>query len=263
MKKYLFLILKGMLVGFGKIIPGVSGSLIAISLNIYEESINRISNLFSKLKDNVFFLGYIGLGILISIIFGSKFVLYLLNNYYFFTMCSIIGFITGIVPNMLKTTKIKNIKDVLIVIIPVIFFLMIDFFKIEINLKPETSCLIVILLGFLEAATMIVPGISGTAIYILLGVYPFILNLFSNPAQYNFILFCLGLILGVFIICKIINHLFSKYKRQMDIFITSLTISSIFLVVKPILLYYPHPAIFLIGIILFFVSFMVSKHLNK
>ena len=41
--KYLSLILKGFIIGIAKIIPGVSGAVIAISFGIYEKLINIIS----------------------------------------------------------------------------------------------------------------------------------------------------------------------------------------------------------------------------
>ena len=50
------LILKGILIGIGKIIPGVSGSMIAISLGIYEKLINSINDFFKSPNKNFNFL---------------------------------------------------------------------------------------------------------------------------------------------------------------------------------------------------------------
>jgi len=49
------LILKGFLIGIGKIIPGVSGSLLAISLGVYDKAINSLVNLFNNFKENFIF----------------------------------------------------------------------------------------------------------------------------------------------------------------------------------------------------------------
>ena len=46
--KKIVLVLKGLLIGIGKIIPGVSGGLIAISLNLYDKCIKAINNLFKN-----------------------------------------------------------------------------------------------------------------------------------------------------------------------------------------------------------------------
>jgi len=44
-----------MLIGLGKVIPGVSGSLIAVSLNVYEEAIEAIGHFFNDVKKNIYF----------------------------------------------------------------------------------------------------------------------------------------------------------------------------------------------------------------
>ena len=50
------LIIKGIIIGIGKIIPGVSGSLLAISLGIYEKAIESMINIFKKPQENILFL---------------------------------------------------------------------------------------------------------------------------------------------------------------------------------------------------------------
>lgn len=101
----LILILKGFLVGIGKIIPGVSGSLIAFSLGIYEKAIDAINNFFSDLKNNILFLGKIGVGVLIAILVFSKLILYFIDNYYVYTITLFIGLIAGTTPSILKKAE--------------------------------------------------------------------------------------------------------------------------------------------------------------
>ena len=60
----------------------------------------------------------------------------------------------------------------------------IEFVYIE-NLKNN---LYVILIGFIDALTMIIPGISGTATFMLMGCYEFFLSIFSNLTSINNIL---------------------------------------------------------------------------
>ena len=66
------LILKSILIGIGKIIPGISGSVIAMTMGLYEPIINAISNFFKSPKENFLFLFKVFLGIFLAIIFGSK-----------------------------------------------------------------------------------------------------------------------------------------------------------------------------------------------
>ena len=66
------LIIKGIIIGIGKIIPGVSGSMLAISKGIYQKLIDSINNFFKDIKNNSIFLIKVIIGTLISIIFFSN-----------------------------------------------------------------------------------------------------------------------------------------------------------------------------------------------
>ena len=63
----MILILKGMLIGIGKIIPGVSGSVIAINLGVYEKAISSLTNFFYDVKKNIKYLSCLCIGVIISI----------------------------------------------------------------------------------------------------------------------------------------------------------------------------------------------------
>ena len=89
------LILKGIIIGIGKIIPGVSGSMLAISMGIYQRLIDSINNFFKDTKNNFKFLLKIGIGIIIAIVFFSKLITSCLNKYYLITMFFFIGLIIG------------------------------------------------------------------------------------------------------------------------------------------------------------------------
>ena len=92
---YIVLFFKGILVGVGKIIPGVSGAIIAILLGIYEEGLKKINSLFKDFKNSLKFLFPIGLGVLTSTFFFSKIIVNSLNKYYLPTMLLFCGLIFG------------------------------------------------------------------------------------------------------------------------------------------------------------------------
>lgn len=100
-------IIFGFLIGIGKIIPGVSGSVIAISLGVYEKMVEAVSNIFNK--KNMFFLLKIGLGLIISIALFSKLIVFIINNYYINTMFIFSGVILGSVIMIDKKINKKNI----------------------------------------------------------------------------------------------------------------------------------------------------------
>ena len=116
------LFFKGLLIGLGKIIPGVSGSLIAISLNEYENMIHCINNIFNK--KSIIYLIKISLGIIISIIIGSNLILYLINKYelFLYTIFTILILLT--IPKLLK--EVNNYLYTIITIIIILSIYLID-----------------------------------------------------------------------------------------------------------------------------------------
>ena len=73
--------------------------------------------------------------------------------------------------------------------------------------------LYIILLGSIDAVTSIVPGISGTAIFMMLGVYELILSILSNPLSITFLIYAIGLVIGTVITCILMYYLL-KYKKE-------------------------------------------------
>ena len=74
--------------------PGVSGSVLAVLLNVYYETISRINNIFDNFKDNLRYFSLLGIGIFVSITIGSKVVLYLYNMYQSFMLILFIGLLS-------------------------------------------------------------------------------------------------------------------------------------------------------------------------
>lgn len=270
MYKIPILIIKGFIIGLAKIIPGVSGSLIALNLGLYERGIEAISNFFKDIKNNMIFLGTVGIGIVFAIIIGSKIIDYALLKFYLPTMLLFLGLIIGTIPNLLKKTNMKTKREWVTFLFVFIFMILLCFIKnnrefvyIE-NLKNN---LYVILIGFIDALTMIVPGISGTATFMLMGCYNFFLSIFSNLTSINnilynleiIILFILGLGLGIIIVTKLMNYLLNKKKNIIYPIITSFSISSIFILFIEVIKNYSNIQEIIIGFILFIIGFKIVK----
>lgn len=217
------LFIKGIIIGLGKILPGVSGSILAIRLNIYEDIITSINTLFSNLKNNIIFLTKIGLGILLSIILGSNVLSHLLNNYYKLTVYIFsLLLLTGI------PVIVKEVKNYIIVIITFILYILIMYLP-SINVSTNYY-----LIGFIEAFTTIIPGISGTALLMSLGIYDEYLDLFSNIYLFEFnklLPFILGLIIGALIIIRFIDYCFKKYRDKTYSVILGLLLGSIVIMI--------------------------------
>ncbi len=200
------LFMKGFIIGLGKIIPGVSGSVIAIRLNVYEKMIDALNSLFKHFKENSSFLIKLGSGIILAILCGSHVLLSLLNLFpHFLPFLFFLLIATGI-PTIWKETH-----NYLFAFFSFIIYLFIFYFP---NLNIAHNYF---LMGFLEAITTIIPGISGTALFMSLGMYDELLSFFAHLSflQIDKLLpFSLGLFLGALILIRFINYCFKKYHSQ-------------------------------------------------
>ena len=229
------LIVKGLIIGLGKIIPGVSGSMLAISLGIYQSLINSINNFFKDIKKNFIFLSKVGIGVLISIIFFSKLILQALNISYISTIFLFIGLIIGSIDDIKENIENKN--DYISIII-FILVLVLGLLNINNNINivnPILYFIYYVLMGFVDAVTMIIPGISGTATLMMLGAYNSVINALSNITDINLLMnnlkllipFGLGMIIGVVCTAKLVDYLFKKFKSKTYSAILGFTLSTI------------------------------------
>lgn len=270
------LIIKGFIIGIGKILPGVSGSLLALTLGIYEKIIDAISNLKKDLINNGLFLSKIGLGIIIAITTLSKIIVKCLDKHYFATMLLFIGMIMGSMPEILNKTKLtkKNILKAIILITLIYIIIEVSNIKnvhthvIE-NTPQELIKLIGI--GIIDSITSIIPGISGTAILMFLGYYNIIIDTFATITQIEkinrtlFVLipFLIGFIIGTIYISKIINKLIINNTNTSNIMALSFTTTTLIMLIKtsiPIKLTLQEK---LTGILLFIIGFTTMLKTNK
>lgn len=269
--KNLALVFKGILIGFGKIIPGVSGSLIAMSLGIYEEAIERITYFFKDIPRNVLYFMTLGIGVLFSILCGSQVILFLLEYFYSPTIFLFSGLVLGSIPTIRRKIKKKNWSYFLILLFVIVFL------NIGMHLKGDgqffyennlSGNLQVCLIGFLEAFTMIVPGISGTSLFISLGYYEFLMYLFSHvfsilktSLQIPFF-FVLSFLLGVYLVSALTHYLFKHYERGTYTMILGFSYSALFFMIQDAFLKTNTILDILGGIFLFFFGFFLCKKIE-
>lgn len=257
-------LLFGLIIGLGFIIPGVSGGVIATILGIYDKCINMIINFRKNIKYNFSYLFPIIIGIILSVLFFSNIILYLLDYHTEFISYVFIGLILGCIPFLLKEIKIKSNKNIAIIPFLITFIFGIILFLIEHNLdvtESTPSILKMTLAGSLYAVGKIVPGISGAALLMLVGIYKYLLTIIANPLLINFkiilsfIPFIISFIVSAYFILKLINYLLINYFR--------LTYSAIIgFVLSSILFIYPNN-FNLSSLIITILSFIISFNLSK
>ncbi len=228
MKDKIMIILKGFVFGLANIIPGVSGGTIALTMGIYEDLIGSISNIFKSFKKSMALLIPFGIGAVLSIVLLSKIINYTLTKYPAPTIIFFIGLILGGIPLLTKNIKGNKIKVkyILLFLITFIFILALSFLggaghDVVIG-NSSFSYILLFVVGIIAAATMVIPGVSGSFVMMLLGYYQPIINCideltsFTNVFKNLMILLPLGLgiVVGIISIAKLLEYLFTKYKVE-------------------------------------------------
>lgn len=225
------LILQGMAVGIANIIPGVSGGTMMVAMGLYDKLIHCITHLKSEFKKSLKLLLPIFVGAGIAIVVLSRLFEYLLQYYPIPTNFAFCGLIAGSLPFIVK--KVKGHSVTIGKLIPfLIFFALVIVMALlgegdSASADVSLSFLNIVKLfgaGIVAAATMVVPGVSGSMMLMLLGYYDVILATINDcidglvaldipmlmGAVGVLIPFGIGVIAGIFVIAKIIEIIFKK-----------------------------------------------------
>lgn len=227
--------LRGMVIGIANIIPGVSGGTMMVSMGIYDRLIHAITHLFSEFKKSMKLLIPIFLGVILSLALLAKLFSYLLANWPIATNLGFCGLILGSVPSIFQNVKHKGFNKSYGICFALFFVVIILFAALnevsgnDVVLKVNFFNLIMLfIVGVISAATMVIPGVSGSMILMLMGYYQPVINLISDAisALVHFNLpeigrcvalglpFGIGVILGIFGIAKLIEWIMNKWKLQ-------------------------------------------------
>lgn len=225
------LIIQGFIVGIGKIIPGVSGAMMAMLMGIYEDLMEAVTQFFDDKKKHFWLLFNFGIGLFVAIILFSKLILFLLENYYDVTIYLFLGLITGTIFKFRKNISFTKKNTILFVFAFLCMFVLPFLRSGELYVFDHHffHYLYVMLLGGIDAITSIVPGVSGTAIFMMLGSYEFVLTILGNPFSFLFIIYVLGLVLGVIFTCYLMYFLLKHKREEVNMIIFAFSLASIIL----------------------------------
>ncbi len=231
--KFIIECLKGIVIGIANAIPGVSGGTMMVSMGIYDKMIESVTGIFKQFKKSVLTLLPYMIGMVIGIVGLSFSITFLLDKYPFQTSLLFIGLILGGLPMLTSHVNRKSIRIMHVIIFLCTFALII---VLQIIGKGSYSDTIIQLstvqviklffVGVVAAATMVIPGVSGSMILMLLGYYYPVLSLikdfigalvtFNVPELLRtsgaLIPFGIGVIIGIFAIAKLIEILLKRFE---------------------------------------------------
>ena len=231
LKDYFIISLKGVAMGAADVVPGVSGGTIAFISGIYEElisSINKVNlNTFKILKKDGFnamwksvngnFLISLLIGIAVSIVSLAKVIRYLLETQPILVWSFFFGLVLASILYVAKQITKWHLGTILLLILGGVLAYYIT------TLTPQTAEIsypYILFSGALAICAMILPGISGSYILLLLGVYRPVLDAIHEKDLKIIGTLMLGAVVGILSFSRLLKWLFDHYK---DLTLATLT----------------------------------------
>lgn len=222
--------------GMAEIVPGVSGSTLAIAMGIYQKLIDTLYNLTEIVK----FIGYwligkaswqdvklafreidwkftllLGAGVLTSVILLANILSQLIDSYPAFMLALFFGITIASAYTPWSETK-QGVKEFAIAVIAACCTFVLFGLPISTNLTITLPLLFIA--GLLGVTGMILPGVSGGFILLLLGIYDQLIGWVKNLTRLNFVkdeilslfVFGLGFLVGFFVVLRSLKYALSK-----------------------------------------------------
>lgn len=237
--QYLKFFLSGLAFGIANVIPGVSGGTMLVVFGIYDKLTESISGIKAIFK-NILFLITFGLGAGGGIVLSALVITKLFAAFGLQTNMYFIGLILGSIPLIYKAgTEKSKVRPLCIVPFLLSMGAVIALSVMErmdlVSVVPDTVSgfnllfsVKLFLCALLAAVTMIIPGVSGSFIMMLLGVYETVIGAITELNFYVLIPFALGAVIGIIGGAKLISTLIQKYQLWVYSAIMGLVIGSVY-----------------------------------
>ncbi len=288
MKSFITLI-QGMVMGMAEVIPGVSGSTFALAMGIYEKFIDflysvsnvvkeflkllvrktkykNVNEAFRKLDLRFGFLLVIGM--LISIALFSNILSFLLDEYTQLVYAFFFGLVIGSTLIPYEKIESKNFNSFLIIFIAsVLTFIVLGIRGAQIE---DPSLLYLFGGGIIGISGLLLPGVSGSFILLILGIYEYVIDIVKEMVRFNItsdhlidlLVFILGLVTGFTLFVRLLKYFFENYKNILLAIITGVLIGSL-RVINPFNPFIENTSSEVIVLLLIFIGLLLVQGLNK
>lgn len=257
--------IRGFCMALADSVPGVSGGTIAFLLGFYDQFITSLDNLVSGSKedriDAIRFLIKIGLGWVVGFIAAVLVLTSVFESHIYAISSLFIGFIIFAIPYVVleekETIKQGKMWHLIFVLIGIIVVSAITFFNpvsgsgisVDVESLNFGLCIYVFVAAMIAISAMILPGISGSTLLLIFGLYVPILTAIKEVLHFNFhyisvlVIFALGIVAGIVLVIKLIRMALEKFRPQMIYLIIGLMVGSLYAIVMgPTTLDTPQPA---------------------
>lgn len=231
---WLLRFVKGMFIGSGFILPGISGGALAAVFGLYEPLITFLAHPFKKLKENFAFFLPVALGGLTGLYLLSFAVSFLLGSYQTVILWFFVGAILGTAPSLWQQAgkQGRQKRDYIIMIVTfVLALLFLIYGKHLFTTSVPQNTWTWMLAGGLIALGIIVPGLSPSNFLLYMGMYK---AMSDNIKDLNFsalIPLAFGAVLVLALLSKLFDHIFKVAYAQLFHFILGVVAASTIMIV--------------------------------
>lgn len=275
--------IRGFCMALADSVPGVSGGTIAFLLGFYDKFIGSLDNLISGTKEErkeaIIFLIKLGIGWVVGFILAMLVLASVFESHIYIVSSMFLGFVLFSIPLVAMEEKevIKGkYKNIIFTIIGAGIVILISVFNpaADVNVSSLTfgSAVYIFITGAIAITAMVLPGISGSTLLLIFGLYLPIVSAIKEFLHLNFAyfpalcVFGLGIIVGIISIIKLIRMCLEKYRSQTIYAIIGLMIGSLYSIVQgPTTLDVPQEAMSLqtFSIVFFIIGGLVIFGLQK
>lgn len=249
--KYLINGFRGFCMALADSVPGVSGGTIAFVLGFYDKLIISLNNTIfgnkKEKKEALSFLIKLGIGWVIGMVLAVLALTSLFEKNIYKVSSLFLGFIIFSIPLIVKEEKstIKGkYQDIIFTIIGVIVVALITYFNpvaggtsIDISNLNIGLILYTLVAGLIAISAMVLPGISGSTLLLIFGLYMPIINAIKEFLHLNLAylpiltVFGVGVILGIVLTIKLIKKALKDHRSKTIYLIIGLMIGSLYAIV--------------------------------
>ena len=243
---------RGFCMALADSVPGVSGGTIAFILGFYDKFINSLDDLMygnkHKKKEAIFFLIKLGIGWAIGMVLAILVLTNLFQRRIYQVSSVFMGFIVFSIPLFYKEEK-KVIqgkyKNIIFLILGIILVSLITYFNpisgsesvVNITNLNLGLCFYIFVSAMLAISAMVLPGISGSTLLLIFGLYIPIISAIKEFLHFNFsyfpalCVFGFGILAGIALVIRLIKIALAKYRSQTVYCIIGLMIGSLYAIV--------------------------------
>jgi len=231
------LLVVGTIIGIASMLPGLSAAVLAVCLGVYERLIEDIADLRHKLMGDFRFILMIGCGLVLGTVIASFGLKFVIDNYAAIALVFFIGLIIGQLPSLVnQMDRTSPVTSGNAIAFAVALGIMILFMVLEDSAERTfdhnlTSYICMIGIGAVFAISHLVPGISGTTVMIVLGVFTVLIDAVTEFDFAFLIPIIIGMVIGVLGFAKVVNYAIKAHRNTTYSMILGLTLGSIGVIV--------------------------------